>query len=341
MRPLNLAQKQRVRVPYTPPASVDLSSIAVVSNRVFKTTNPFTLDCLEVWEEEVAAGPVAADKAVVLRRIKGIVDRTYRCAATPLIEAYGRYCAYCETPISELVQVEHLLPKSQYPTFALDPDNLLLACGPCNRRKTDTPTRVQAAPWLNASNPTASDYKQAIRDRHYCWPDIDPSLIWLPLRLEALDDGRWKPVSETAAVSAGLVRTSPLHSVPVRADLPSDGLWDVEIRVVVFDDHALSAGRGQEMIAMCGLNEVGSGTNDSRLHHRTKVWLDAVGYWHAELCGATSVPASLSASFLDVAGLSGCFSVWAATGEAILPGLRDLFAGEAAHWFPGTDSTRM
>jgi len=340
VRPLDPTRKQRVRAPYTPPTSIDLSAVATASKRVFNTTKPSVLDCLKVWDEEVVSGPVAADKAVVLPRIKRAVDRSYRSAAAPLLEAYGRFCAYCETPISELVQVDHVLPKSQYPTYAVDPDNLLVACGPCNRHKSDTPTRAQTAPWIAAPNPMPPDYEQAIRRSHYCWPDIDPSRMWLPLQFEALDNGSWKPVSDSDAVAANVLQTSPIHSVPHRADVPNLSLWDVEVRVVVTDG-ASSGMRGQEMITLCGLNAIGSGTNDNRLHHRTKVWLDAVANWHAELAGATAVPASLSPRLLDVAGFSGCFSVWAATGEAIMPGFRRLFTTETAHWFPGTDGTRM
>lgn len=340
MRPLDPSRKGQVTAPYVAPASLDLSAVALASTRVFATAYPTMSDCLGLWEEEVTSGPVAADKAVVLPRIKRAVDRAYRCAATPLLEAYGRYCAYCESPISELVQVEHLLPKSQYPPYAVDADNLLLACGPCNRRKSDTPTRAHAAAWITTANPGPAQYEQAIRDQHYCWPDRDPSRAWLPLQFEAVDNGNWTPVSDGDAVAADLVQTSPMHGVPVRADLPALNLWDVEIRVVVTAG-STSAARGTEMIGLCGLNETSTGTNDNRVHHRTRVWLDAVAHWHAELGGATAVPSGLSRRLLDVAGFSGCFSVWAATGEAILPGLSQLFTTETAQWFPGTDATRM
>lgn len=298
---------------------------------------------MDVWDREVQGVKLAADEVQVLPVIKGAVDRIYRSAATALIEAFGRYCSYCETPISELVQVEHLLPKSQYPTFAVDPDNLLLACGPCNRRKGDTPTRKDASPWVISPNPTPSDYRQAIRNHHYCWPDTRPRPTWLPLLFEYRDAaGAWRDVNPpAAAVDPGMVVRSAPHVRPVRADVPAAGVSNVEVRVRYRDSGPGAAPRGVETVDLCKLNTVGPGTNDDRVGHRTSVWLRAVACWHDEVPDPPVLPTTLDATFVELAGLSGCFSVWYTTGELVATGLGGLFATVAADWFRGTATNRL
>jgi hypothetical protein len=60
-----------------------------------------------------------------------------------LIDRIGYYCAYCNMPLSHSLQVEHVVPKDPPPDYIPgDPlawDNMLLACGPCNRAKWNTP----------------------------------------------------------------------------------------------------------------------------------------------------------------------------------------------------------
>ncbi|WP_212005488.1 HNH endonuclease [Chitinophaga sp. HK235] len=60
-----------------------------------------------------------------------------------LIERIGYYCCYCNIPLSHNLQVEHVVPKNPPPGYAVgDPlawDNMLLACGPCNRTKWNQP----------------------------------------------------------------------------------------------------------------------------------------------------------------------------------------------------------
>lgn len=52
---------------------------------------------------------------------------------------YGCYCCYCEGQIDEVSfeQIEHRKPKSIYPEYAFDWDNLHLACQKCNTNKRD------------------------------------------------------------------------------------------------------------------------------------------------------------------------------------------------------------
>ncbi|MGN7818908.1 HNH endonuclease [Chitinophaga sp. 22536] len=60
-----------------------------------------------------------------------------------LIDRIGYYCVYCNQPLSHSLQVEHVVPKAPpagvVAGAALDWDNMLLACGPCNNAKDNTP----------------------------------------------------------------------------------------------------------------------------------------------------------------------------------------------------------
>lgn len=72
-----------------------------------------------------------------------IVVTDYKQWRNHLIERVGYYCVYCNQPLSHSLQVEHVVPKSPpigvTPGSALDWDNMLLACGPCNNAKDNTP----------------------------------------------------------------------------------------------------------------------------------------------------------------------------------------------------------
>lgn len=56
-----------------------------------------------------------------------------------LIDRIGAYCFYCNIPIKDSPQVEHVIAQDIDPSKALDWDNLILACGACNRAKSNHP----------------------------------------------------------------------------------------------------------------------------------------------------------------------------------------------------------
>ena len=60
-----------------------------------------------------------------------------------LIDAIGNWCCYCNMTLTDSPQVEHVVPKNpksgEVKGAELDWENLLLACGPCNRGKTNNP----------------------------------------------------------------------------------------------------------------------------------------------------------------------------------------------------------
>jgi len=56
-----------------------------------------------------------------------------------LIDRIGEYCSYCEIRLNISPQIEHVIAQDIDPTLSLSWDNLVLACGPCNRKKSNTP----------------------------------------------------------------------------------------------------------------------------------------------------------------------------------------------------------
>jgi hypothetical protein len=67
----------------------------------------------------------------------------YKSWRKALIDRIGTYCAYCNMPIKHALQVEHVVPKNPPAGYTVgDPlawSNMLLACGPCNNAKGNTP----------------------------------------------------------------------------------------------------------------------------------------------------------------------------------------------------------
>jgi uncharacterized protein (TIGR02646 family) len=63
----------------------------------------------------------------------------YKDWRADLIDRLGNYCCYCNMPLYDSPQVEHVAPKSLVTSRKLDWDNMLLACGACNSIKNDNP----------------------------------------------------------------------------------------------------------------------------------------------------------------------------------------------------------
>lgn len=88
-------------------------------------------------------GPVPLDE-----HGEAIAPTDYQSWRKALIDRIGYYCAYCNIPLSHNLQVEHVVPKDPPPGYtpgdALAWDNMLLACGPCNNAKSNTPVNAAA-----------------------------------------------------------------------------------------------------------------------------------------------------------------------------------------------------
>lgn len=90
--------------------------------------------------------------------------RNYRTLKLELWEKFNHQCAYCGTRLYEplMADVEHFLPKSKYPDFQEDTDNLLIACRACNMIKRDQfPLDENGKPLL--LNPVIESFSEHIK----------------------------------------------------------------------------------------------------------------------------------------------------------------------------------
>ncbi|MGL6187081.1 MAG: HNH endonuclease [Clostridium chrysemydis] len=53
------------------------------------------------------------------------------------IRKNASYCPFCNIPTREVTQVDHYLPKSQFPSLSLVIKNLVPICSDCNKKKSD------------------------------------------------------------------------------------------------------------------------------------------------------------------------------------------------------------
>lgn len=93
---------------------------------------------------------------------KEIVVNNYAEWRRYLIERIGYYCAFCNIPLSHSLNVEHVIPKvareGEQQGEMLKWENMLLACGPCNNKKSNRPVR-QDELYLPEANNTLLAFK--------------------------------------------------------------------------------------------------------------------------------------------------------------------------------------
>jgi hypothetical protein len=83
-----------------------------------------------------AEEPVSTNGSSRLRRSPG---RSYGSHREWLLARHGSVCAYCGTRVpEETITLDHVRPRRGQSAYDR-PDNLVLACRPCNAAKADTP----------------------------------------------------------------------------------------------------------------------------------------------------------------------------------------------------------
>ena len=99
---------------------------------------------------------------------------TYGHWRADLLRRLGNYCCYCEIPLHDAPQVEHVSPKSSNPAGLLRWDNLLLACGACNSRKLAKPCDAATHYLPDAHNTLMAFRAQVVPTTHYAekWASI-------------------------------------------------------------------------------------------------------------------------------------------------------------------------
>lgn len=118
-----------------------------------------------------------------------VVFSEYGHARDPLIDRIGDYCCYCETAMHSLVDVEHVVPKSPVPELELEWSNFLIACGTCNRIKSDWLfDDMKDVYWPDRDNTLrAFVYEQDEPPQVADHPDVDPDKAFETLDLTGLD----------------------------------------------------------------------------------------------------------------------------------------------------------
>lgn len=328
------------------PASLDFarSRSAGVVNRVFGTSQPATDDCLALWDDKASgARSLNPDEEAVLGLVQARVAECYRKAMPDVIDGMGAYCAYCELPLHDPSQLEHVLPKSQYPTFALDWDNFLPACVGCNSRKGDQPLRATVAGWLGVQQATPPECEGEVRGGRFRWPDRDVIEGYVAVHLHYHDGTGWQPCDPQASVDAATRH----HSTSIRAGevratvpgLPVGGAGTVPVAALVVEAASDSATR--RVIDLCKLarTPIPGDASDRRTVRRTEVWLQAVQALRAVVGPGGGLPAALPASVADQVRATGFWRVWVMVAGLVDTQLRQLLVAGVP--LPGTDASRV
>jgi len=297
----------------------------------------------------------------VAKLVAGRVEKIYKEAAAGLIECIGEYCSYCESRITGLLEVEHVLPKAQYPTFSTDWDNFLFACSACNIAKTDNPLRTTVLSWISSKITNENQCLTAIRNR-YRWPDTNAdSYRAMPVELlfDQTNKGNWQSIAlaDAADLGARLVSVD-VATRTARADFPAIGLNGVRViarvepAVVIAQLNGkpviITANSATEMIAHCGLNTTKSSrvAYDRRGLSRTRAWFGAVDTLRdLDQCPTQADFNRVWRQVGKTAAAAGFFSVWVrvfstATDKNGNP-LDARFVNDFAADFPGTNPASL
>ncbi len=135
---------------------------------------------------------------------RGIAPNTYinyKAARNDLAARLGWFCSYCEMPVKNMIEVEHIHPVANSGN-ELDWNNFLLACRYCNGVKSN-----------NNANRTG-----------YFWPDVDNTpLAFLYSELNIIEPANGLQLHENTTATAtinltGLNRTPHSGNEPTDAD---------------------------------------------------------------------------------------------------------------------------
>ena len=100
----------------------------------------------------ITRGPVPLDDSG-----NAIEFTNYRKFRKALINVLGPFCSYCNAPLAHSPQIEHVNPVNPPPGYVPgDPvewNNILLACGPCNNAKSNTPYQKNLYYFPTDTNP--------------------------------------------------------------------------------------------------------------------------------------------------------------------------------------------
>ncbi|MEA5553139.1 hypothetical protein VB713_19545 [Anabaena cylindrica UHCC 0172] len=81
-----------------------------------------------------------------------IIFRKFQDAKPRIVERIGHYCCYCEKPVTNVRDVEHILPKQHYPRLQIIWHNFLISCRVCNDIKGHSLIRRKNFYWADVDN---------------------------------------------------------------------------------------------------------------------------------------------------------------------------------------------
>lgn len=344
---------------YSPSTIIDCTRLQKPNKakikKVLKKLKPTVDDCLQLGLKIAIASTMAirpkgfaawvAAYSVLLPKLAD----EYKLAAVPLADRLGPYCSYCESHLEGLCEVEHVVGKANYPTFMLEWDNLLLACGPCNTKKTKLPERATIRTWLGHDIQQEQECEDQIRNFHYRWPDQNSTTYQLfrPVLLY-WDNAQWRVVPPHVALDPqSRIVSKSIDKREVRADLPTIGN-----NLLVLVHLRPNGPREQEMIDLVALNTHGkqNTTYDRRLMRRTIAWFTALASLRSVNVGGTQNDFDLNwPSIITTATLCGFFSTWLAVLSQIPDPfplfvndtLAHRFLRDSAHVFQNTNRSNL
>lgn len=320
-------------------------------------TNLPLANCLNLWlsqvKKTVVPQPCASLRATGVNAIQNQVGGLYKQASVPLTQALGAFCSFCGSPLSGLLEVEHGVPKANYPTYSVSWKNFLLACSPCNNAKGNTPSRATAGAWIGTADPTEAQYYAEIRGNHYVWPDLDDRCYrYLPVSLQGLNvsTNQWVtlPFSHAGNINNVLISSNiATRKVIARIYAPDNVTHeDMHVQVIVDAVNPQGTTDATEMVKLCGFNDVVNtqSTYDRRMLNRTKAWFTCLAA--LQRFSQASTPEAqqlLWDALVQHAGASGFYSVWLFLIDSHHTGLGEKFIADTnvPGLFPGTDTTNL
>lgn len=93
----------------------------------------------EFYKNKTKKNPVWSNFNALTSIREGWLGSDYPKARFNLQADIGRYCSYCDEPVLQSIEVEHVLPKSTFPSFTVYYDNFYFACKRCNIMKGALP----------------------------------------------------------------------------------------------------------------------------------------------------------------------------------------------------------
>jgi hypothetical protein len=169
------------------------------------------------------AFPASNTAQVRTRAIKAMrkrLEAIHVTARGDMVAMIGDFCSFCEMPLAgHLLAIEHVAPKSIYPTYSVWWWNFLLACRDCNSQKGNVPSRATTLGWTGLPAPTEVQRVNQIHT-HYYWPDRDTDTYRIVSRQYWYDTHTGAPVQLTPAEYASRNnRLIAFTATRVRADI--------------------------------------------------------------------------------------------------------------------------